>query len=1080
MEFGILGPLEVLRGGDPVPLPGAKQRALVAALVLHVGEVVTADVLADVLWGEEQPANPRNALQSQVSQLRRALGSDGKGIVVSRPTGYALDVAADAVDAVRFEAGVREGRQALAAGDVDRAASLLREALALWRGPALVEFAGEPFAEAAVSRLEELRLNATEARVEADLVSGRHAEVAHELEALVRSHPLREGLRGWLMLALYRSGRQAEALQVYHDTRQVLDKELGIDPSPELTRRYEELLRHEDQAPAPRAVTAPPTPPSTTDPATQDLPTALSSFVGREEELGRVLELVQNTRLVTLTGPGGVGKSRLATEAAIALQGDPVAEDGIWFVELAAVNTAELVVTQIASSLGLHDQAGASVSGVAGGGGEGLDRVARALRGRRALLVLDNCEHLVDEVASVAQKLLTAASGLTVLCTTQEALGVAGETVWSVPSLSVPADDVRDATDLEERGASALFLARVRERDPDFVPAVEQVPLIAEVCRRLDGIPLALELAAARVRTMGIEELAARLDDRFRILTGRDRSTQPRQRTLRAVVEWSWDLLDPRERALMRRLAVFSAGADLDLVEQVCTDDEVPADDVLDVLEALVDKSVVAVDLAAQPPRYRMLETLRTFGLERLEDAGEGGALRDRHADRMLVLAAETTPRLRGPRQLDAMRALDTVLPDLRTALAWLESSGDVGRGAHLAVELGWYWYLKGDRVDAVRWLSAFQGTTDPRDHALLEVWRGFLSARLGATEAFRGVLGSATATLREHGDDRDIAVAELVAADVAGITFDDDGMEAHLEVARAAATRAGDEVYMASADFVVGHAHVAADRWREAEPWMEKALGRFAAAGDRWGQVQCLGALVSTAEAVGHFETAAAHARRGIELAEELGLGELEAILRTKLAAFHALEGASDGAEAELERAFAIAERLGSELAAANVDLIGGIVALRSGDLDRAEANMRRLLAWLEGTSYTGAHPETLARLGIVAELRGDLDRALELHARACRMALDGTDRRAAAFTLEAAAAGLAAAGRAEDAALLLGAAVARRDAMGLPLPLPEREHVDRAEAAAREALGDEPFAEVFARGQGLADDALPIPGVV
>jgi predicted ATPase/DNA-binding SARP family transcriptional activator len=575
MEFRILGPLEVDDGTGPVRIPGAKERALLADLLVHAGRVVSADRLIDDLWGDQPPGNPANTLQGRVSALRRALGPVA-GVLVTRPPGYLLELDHEQVDAARFDRLVAEARRS-AARDSPDAARQLDEALALWRGPALAEFADQPWAQAEAARLEELRLVAVELRAEVGLAAGRHSELVGELEALVAAHPHRERLRARLMLALYRSGRQADALRVYQETRAVLAEELGIDPSPELQRLHRGILTQDPSLDGAAAVPATPPP--------RNLPERLTSFVGRELELSEVGKLVEQHRLVTITGPGGAGKTSLAVELARQLgDGWP---DGVWLVELAALRDPGLVPEAVIAALGIGEEPGVASGPLAAP----VERLAEFVRDKGLLLVLDNCEHLAGACAELVERLLRGAPGLKVLATSREVLGVPGEVRWPVPPLAVPEDAVA-AEALAGFDAVRLFAERARMADPDFVLDADSGPAAAELCRRLDGMPLAIELAAARVRVLPTRELAARLHDRFRLLTGGARTADPRQRTLRATVDWSWELLEEPDRRLFRRLAVFAGGWTLDAAEAVCAGDGVAADDVLDGMVRLVDRSL--------------------------------------------------------------------------------------------------------------------------------------------------------------------------------------------------------------------------------------------------------------------------------------------------------------------------------------------------------------------------------------------------------------------------------------------------------------------------------------------------------
>ncbi|MFD0470506.1 BTAD domain-containing putative transcriptional regulator [Nonomuraea thailandensis] len=543
MRFGVLGPLAVWTpDGRPVQVPEVKVRALLSGLLIQAGRTVSADRLIEDLWGDRPPADAPAALRVKVSQLRRVLGD--RELVAYRAPGYVLRAEPESVDAGLFESLLLRARRA---GDLDARAALLRQALELWRGGAYAEFADEPFARAAVARLDEQRLVALEELAETRLGLGEHGPLAAELADLVAGHPLRERLRAVHMRALYRAGRQGEALASYGDLRRRLADELGLDPGPELAALHQAILEQDPGLDAPAA-----------RPRT-NLPAPLTDLVGRDEAVAEVRALLRANRLVTLTGPGGVGKTRLALAAASELGGF---DGGVWLVELASLGAgaqAVEVAEAIAGVLGLRDDAPGCI----------VERLPGALAARPTLLVLDNCEHVVEQVATLAATLLRAAPGLRVLATGQESLRIEGEALWSVPPLGLEA-------------AMELFAARAGiEPDGD----------VAEICERLDGIPLALELAATRMRALTPRQLADRLDDRFRLLASGLRGAPARQQTLRAMIDWSWELLTEAERVVLRRLAVHADGCTLEAAEDVCAE---PGLDVLDLLARLVDRSLVA------------------------------------------------------------------------------------------------------------------------------------------------------------------------------------------------------------------------------------------------------------------------------------------------------------------------------------------------------------------------------------------------------------------------------------------------------------------------------------------------------
>ncbi|MET0134403.1 MAG: BTAD domain-containing putative transcriptional regulator [Kibdelosporangium sp.] len=552
MRFGVLGPLAVrTEDGRPVPIPEAKVRALLAHLLSHEGRPVPADRLIDDLWGRQLPRNPAGTLQTRVSQLRRALEAaepGGRELVVRHPPGYVLAIAPDAVDSGRFRAQVAQAR---ATDDPRARAELLSDALALWRGPAYADFADQEFARSAAVRLDEERVTALGEHAQALMDLGEHHTLASDLGDLVSRHPLCERIHAAHLRALYREGRQSEALAAYTQLRARLADELGVDPGPELTTLYEAILR---QDPLLRAAARPPS----------NLPAALTPLIGRADAVNQVRTLLQSGRLLTLTGPGGVGKTGLAVQAAR----QAVVADGAWLVDFAELDRG-CATPEVVAEL---------VSGV-------VQRVSGQM-----LLIFDNCEHVVEPVATVTEALLRATPGLRILATSQEPLAIAGERLWPVPPL-------------DTSSAVRLFVERATAAAPDFRLGRDNAEAVATICRRLDGIPLALELAAVRVRTLGVHELAAGLADRFAVLSTGRRGGPARQRTLRATLDWSWELLSPAEQTALRRLAVHEDGFSL-----------AAADGFVDALARLVDRSLVAV---TDGPRYRLWESVRAYSLQR-------------------------------------------------------------------------------------------------------------------------------------------------------------------------------------------------------------------------------------------------------------------------------------------------------------------------------------------------------------------------------------------------------------------------------------------------------------------------------
>ncbi len=708
MRFSILGPLAVHDAtGRPVAIGGARLRTLLALLLLRPGQRIANDELTDAVWAGSPPASAGNALQALVSRLRRALGEGAR--IDGDASGYRLAVEPGQVDLTEFESLVRRGRAGLAAGRAADAARDLGEALALWRGPALSDLTAHGLAEDTALRLAETRRAALEDRLTALADLGLYAEVLPEAEALCRREPHREGPLALLVRALAATGRTADALAAYDRFRSHLADELGLDPSPQLRDLHLRLLRGELDAPRPDEPSAPAPSPSLRLPAT------LTNFVPRDTEVDTAVDLLTRERLVTLLGPGGAGKTRLAIESAsaLAVRAPSLLSRGGWFVELAS-RTAADIPQALASALELREHAVLQARSAAPAAPAALvpllERVVSFVGDRPVLLVMDNCEHVVEEVAPTVATLLARCPGLRILATSREPLGVPGEQLLAVPSLDLPPEGA--AADRAAACSSViLFAERAAAARPGFRVTPDNVAHVVRVVRELDGLPLALELAAARLRSMSTAQLAERLRDRFRLLTGGARSALPRHRTLRAVVDWSWDLLDEPERRLLRRLSIFAGGATLEAVERVCadpgTEGEIGGHDAWTVLFALVDKSLVVADNPERddtPPRYRQLETVRAYAAERLALSGEEERVRDAHARHVRDLWRWADPLLRGPRQGELLARLAAEADNCGAAVRWAVERRDAELALDLVECTQWYWTLCGSWRQLHRW----------------------------------------------------------------------------------------------------------------------------------------------------------------------------------------------------------------------------------------------------------------------------------------------------------------------------------------------------------------------------------------
>ncbi|MGE7434362.1 AfsR/SARP family transcriptional regulator [Kitasatospora sp. NPDC001175] len=1145
VHYGILGTTTAHReDGTAVPLGGARLRALLTALALRQGRPVPTDLLVDEVWGAEPPQDCAAALQTLVGRLRRAIGRDEIG---SGPAGYWLT--GRNTDLGEFQRLVAEGRQATAAADHARAAERLGRALGLWRGPALADL---PDRGGPAARLETQREEARRCRIGAELELGRAAELTAELAELCAERPLDEQLQLLLVRALNDSGRTAEALQQYERARRALAEQLGADPGPALQAVHRELLRSTVPGPAVPQVppaaygfaTHPPIPaageqrrPAAPRPV-GNLRPRLTSFVGREAELAALKSALTASRLVTLTGPGGSGKTSLAVEAgraaaeavaAIAAAGATGAPegwpDGVWLAELAPLEDPGDVPAAVLSALGLREtvlHTGGAVAEAARTD-DPVRRIVEHCAQRRMLLVLDNCEHLIQAAAELADRLLAECPGLTVLATSREPLGVPGESVRPVEPLPDPVA----LRLLAERGAAAR---------PGFDPA-EDPEACAEICRRLDGLPLAIELAAARLRGLTPRRLADRLDGRFALLTAGSRTLLPRQQTLRAVVDWSWDLLSERECAVLRRLSVFAGSWTLEDAEQVCADGTfdtgpgapggergvtaVPREEVADLLLSLVDKSLIVARLGTET-RYWMLETIHEYAAERLTEAmsaggaDEGTALRHIRCFRELVRSAER--HLRGPDQLRWLAVLEREQDNIRAALRRAVDGGEEQEALVLVLGMSWFWALRDYRTEARGWYEAVGAlapnpyaddaprpvplSADPLDapppmppellqearrqvhlHRLVTMFIGNMEM-LGdpeATDLAQRVLAAYTPDLPQSF--RLPVLHRVFAAFPAGAFGQ---LRPMLDEAVEGCRRHGGVGDLA---FILQiRSHLLND-WSggldQAIRDGDEALELFTRLGDRWGMSEALSAKGETALKQGDSARATEAYRKAIELARELEAPQEIPLLRIRLG-----EALLDTDVAEGERL--IREVLG-ETATGRADqgatlygclLLCNLSAAR-GDyaealdqldqLDRLEGD-RSVLGPLVPNVFRGI--VTSIRAWITA-LSGDPEAGLDL-LREARRLVNSVENGGRVFAehmtvmLVLPAVGVLTAvaelrgdpAVARRAAVLMGAYQTLHGALGSYL---ERQERDRGERRLRALIGDRAYQEGLAEGGGL-----------
>ncbi|MET9339563.1 BTAD domain-containing putative transcriptional regulator [Nonomuraea sp. NPDC003804] len=1051
MRFGVLGPLAVWSTeGRSLRIPEAKVRALLADLLAHAGRPVPADRLIDDLWGDRPPGKPAAALRVKVSQLRRVLEEaerDGRRRLAFAPSGYALRVEQGALDADRFEALAGKAR---ASDDPATKVALLADALALWRGEPFADVADEEFVRPVRARLAEQRLVAIEEQAEARLALGEHAQLAAELADLVAEHPLRERLRAVHLRALYGAGRQSEALDGYAGLRTLLAEELGLDPGPELAALHQAMLEQDPALDAPPATT--PT----------NLPVPMTGLIGREGATAEVRSLVESHRLVTLTGPGGVGKTRLALEVAAQLEG--AHPDGVWLVELAARPATGGVVDAIAAAMGVRDDRAAGKRGA-----DATERLADVLRAKRVLLLLDNCEHVVDQVAAVAERLLRSAPALRVLATSQEALAIDGERLWAVQPLDLPSG----TGDPAASSAVRLFAARATAAAPGFVLDERNAEAVAAVCRRLDGLPLALELAASRMRVLSPAQLADRLDDRFRLLGAGRRGAPARQQTLRAMIDWSWELLTEAERVVLRRLAVHADGCTLEAAEAVCSGEGVHPADVLDLLARLVDRSLVVTVTTPLGTRYRLLESVAAYCLERMEEAAELACVRRRHAHHYLALAEESGRRAAGRSRW--LAAIDAESANLRAALDTAARQGAAELALRLANAMALHFLMRCRFDEGRRALAlarSVEGAADPVLRALAEILEAGLTLRLGVAVDLRGRVEAALAVLEAAGDLHLLARAQWFL----GFSMWGHGVQLRSEelIARSLAVceTVGDR-WGTAAGLVARalHAMMRGDL-PGAERDGERSAELFEELGDHWGILQTVEPLATLAEIDGDYERAAALHSRGLAMAEELELGFEVSRYTAGLGRIALLRGDYARADELHERARRLAVTQAHPYAEQFAEIGLALSARRQGRLDTAEKHLRTSLDWIRKAGESGS-ALLLAELGFIAELRGDAELATSLHRESHAHASAIADPRAIALALEGMAGAVSLSGDHRRAARLLGAAAAARESVGRPLPQAERGDVDRITARVVAALDEEPFLAEFRAGAG---DPVPV----
>jgi predicted ATPase/DNA-binding SARP family transcriptional activator len=1061
----LLGPPTLRVDGRDVALEGRRQIALLTLLALNVGRSVSRDYLIDSIWSEDLPAVPSNALQARVSSLRRSLGP---GVLLGERQGYRLALDPGAVDVRHFERLVANAEETLNQGDPRAAATLMRASLQLWRGQALDGLVEMEFARTEAQRLEELRAHAVEACIEVELSLGKHTELVAELQALVHAYPTRERLVELLMLALYRAGRQADALGAFQAAGARLRDEYGLDPNSSLRDMELAILRQEAAlnlpaiSPGPgRAYAA-----EARSGIRGNIPGSATSFVGREREVEQVRELLRSARVVTLFGTGGTGKTRLALEVA-ALEGAQCA-DGAWLVELGPIARPGHVAPAVLRALGVQEVSPAPISAPASGPDE---RLLDYFAAKELLLVLDNCEHLVSEVARLVELVVRRALGLRVLATSREALSIPGEVRLAVSPLAVPPAESGSLEHTASYAAVRLFLDRATALQPDFQLDAANTRSVADICRHLDGIPLALELAARQVRLLAPQQIANSLDVQFQSSAVGPRTTEPRHRTLQAAIDWSYDRLDAREQRLFLALSVFAGSFNFEAARELGAAAGLTDGEVVESLERLVDTSLIIANVHGAAARYRLLEPLRQYAADRLHAHQTGADLRRRHAEWYLSLAESWEPAVHGAHQPEAISVLVRELDNLRAAFAWAVEVRDGETARRLASALGWFhwlWGLQREGLAEVELALRVPPTAVNAAWARAAMWACHL-AQNEHQPTMAVAFGQQSLEAYEQlglGHSSDAALARSFYA--LALFRGDQREQAATVLARgiADAERTDDPWRLASCYIVEGLIALRTGRPRSAEKSFRRSLENYQVAGDGWGEHRVLFRLAAVAESQGKYAEAIAHCQASLDRARRLHLEEAEVARLAQLGRLVFLSGNSAKADALLSAAVERAAWLGAHEPAATAHHAMGLLQFSRGEYTTAIALHEQALEWLRRASLRVYVVEALTSQALSGFHLEGADLANNRLREAIGEAIGTDSAHAAAVALDGMAYVAARTGRFSLAAQMLGAAEACRDVAEVVVP----SWLSRVKASTLEALAPHSLERFVEVGRRLA----------
>lgn len=1010
LEAHLLGQFALRLDGRTVDLPSRPAQSLLAYLLLNRDAALRRERLAGLLWPDSSEANARRNLRQALWQIRRALGQAADARIHSDDlTVQALLLPGDWLDVAQVQQPV----------DAAVTADALIARMAAYSGELLPGF----YDDWAVLERERLQAHVerTMHRLLDLLVDGaRWTDLLHWAEQWIAQGYTPEPAYRALMLAHAAQGDMAAVAEVYRRCVDALARDLDVEPSAQTQTLYAQLRRGDPPGgPPPAAVTRQPIDPSIGEQPTADeagaagvgggrhnnLPVHLTSFIGREREIDSISTLLRTHRLVTLAGSGGVGKTRLALETVRTLldakspaNEDNLFPDGVWLVELATLTDPNAVAPTVGALLGVREEVCCPLT----------QSIVEYLRDKQALLILDNCEHLIEAVAHLVDALLRACPHLKVLTTSREMLGVLGEMVMRAPSLTVPDPQAQlPPPALMAFEAVRLFVERAMAVRPDFQLGDHNAATVVQICRQLDGVPLAIELAAARVRSMTPDQIRTRLDDRFRLLTGGSRTALPRQQTLRALIDWSWHLLVPAERVLLRRLAIFRGGWTLEAAEAICADPAavsatgnvvMPIEEadharteigeqaeILDLLTHLVDKSLVVVHEYTAEVRYDLLESIRQYALESLVNADESAVMRTSHLAFYLQLAEEAEPHLRTGEQLTWLARLEAEHDNLRTALEWATDQPTPAPALRLTGALARFWYLRGYWNEGRHWLrlvlsrATGESTDDSLTRARIKALAGagWLADEDGSDIPY---YTDALTLARQVGDrwHEAFALRGLAAVTTNWANLEQAGPQ--LDTSLSIFTALADPWGMALARFNLGWLALERDDNGQAETHWQIGLDLFRRCGDRWGIAVTVGALGYVARLRGDYTQAAEFMHEGLQQFRELGDKAGVALSLTRLGNLAFRRSDYREASALLSESMNVLQTRHDMQSIIATRQVQGIVAAYQGHYEEAETLLQESINYAQERDIDFEVAMGTSYLAFVAYQRGDLARAAQL----------------------------------------------------------------------------------------------------